>query len=567
MREPRPDALGRARGLHLSPLATRLLALRSPPGAGPEWLEPDLDVILAHDPHSMVGMDAAVERLQRAARDRERVFVVTDYDADGTTSSLILQHALRLASGGATPLSWHIPDRFTEGYGFRPVAADRAHELGASLIVTADIGVRDHDAVTHARSLGLDVLVCDHHLPADADVPADANAVLCPPQRSCSYANPALAACGVSLKLAQAILAKHPKRDRILRSFLKLAAIGTVADVVDLSTAENRAIVALGMQALTEDRHSPGLTALLEVAEIKRGERLRTSHLGFKLGPRINAAGRMERATAVVELLNETDPERARARAADLDRVNRERKALQGRLETLAKAQVPDPPPAFVVVWGAEEPDGSSPWHRGIVGIVASRLRDAHHRPVAVVTTTGPFARGSIRSPPGFHAVRALDSASDLLDRYGGHAAAAGFSLPTKHLAALADRLQQWAEMAGVGTALPVLEADADARPEELSLRTLAELERLGPFGKGNPEPVVRLRGVRPGRVGTMGKAGTHLQFRLGATRSVWWRAADHQQALDNGRPIDLLVRLKRNQYRGRESLELEVIDARPSDE
>ena len=283
-RTPSQSQLAWARQQGLPDVVTRVLASRVPDQPSPSWLRPDLDVILAHAPGSMHGMSATIDRLRKALRDREKIFVVTDYDVDGTTSSLILQHALHLAGGGAADLAWHIPDRFTEGYGFRPVAADKARELGCSLVVTADIGVRDHDAIDRARSLGLDVLVCDHHLPAEATVPENATAVLCPPQRDCTYPNPALAACGVSLKVAQALLADHPKRERLLRSFLKLAAIGTVADVVDLSTPENRAIVSLGLQELSRGPHSAGLAALLDVAGVA-GRPLRADDLGFRIGP------------------------------------------------------------------------------------------------------------------------------------------------------------------------------------------------------------------------------------------------------------------------------------------
>lgn len=561
-REAPAEGLAWARQQGLSDIATQVLAPRAPRGASDRWLHPDLDVVLGHDPHAMRGMATAVDRLRKALRDRERIFVVTDYDVDGTTSSLILQHALHIAGGGAAELAWHIPDRFTEGYGFRPVAADKAKEAGCGLVVTADIGVRDHDAIDRARSLGLDVLVCDHHLPADAAVPDNATAVLCPPQAGCDYPNPALAACGVSLKVAQALLAEHPKRDRLLRSFLKLAAIGTVADVVDLSTEENRAIVALGLQALSRGPHSPGLTALLKVAGV--GDRpLRASDLGYRVGPRINAAGRLEQATAVVELLNERDPTRARARAEALDKVNSDRKALQQRLEAAALAQVSDPPPPFVVVWGTEDVEGGSPWHRGIAGIVASRIREQVHRPVAVITVSGGQARGSIRSTPGVHAVHALDAAAELLHRFGGHPAAAGFSLDAHLVPALAERLQSWAAMQGTGNTAPEQVFDCDVRAGHLSLDLLRELGGLGPYGKGNPPPLLRLPAAQVDALRTM-SAGKHLQFRVGRHRAVWWRAGEHLDALRAASTADLLVELEENTWQGRTNLQLKVVDARP---
>ena len=550
----------------LSPLTMGVLASRMPAGETDRWLRPDLGVVLDHNPHQMRGMDVTIERLRRALRDRERIFVVTDYDVDGTTSSLILQHALHLAGGGSASLAWHIPDRFDEGYGFRPVAADKARDLGCSLVITADIGVRDHDAVDRARSLGLDVLICDHHLPAGAAVPPNATSVLCPPQVGCDYPNAALAACGVSLKVAQALLATHPRRDTLLRSFLKLAAIGTVADVVDLSTTENRAIVALGMAELARGPHSPGLAALMAVSGLNTGRALTARDLGFALGPRINAAGRLEKATDVVELLNEKDPARALERAQALNTVNSERQGLQKELEAAATAQIPNPLPAFVVVWGDEDRENGSPWHRGIAGIVAARIRESVLRPVAVVTVSGGTARGSIRSVDGVHAVDALDSVSDLLDRYGGHPAAAGFTLNAAHLPQFAARLDEWARNNNVHTRTPEHIFDIAVQAEEVSLATARELATLGPFGKGNPTPVLCIEGVRVSNVSTMGSERNHLKFRAHGRTAVWWRGAVHAPLFQANRPVDLLVHLEENHGNGRVELQIVVEDARYSE-
>ncbi len=541
----------------LHPVAAACLARRVPAGARGAWLHPDAAQL--HPPEAMLGLPRAVERIRRAVRDGERIRIVTDYDVDGTTSSLVLQGALRLLGAGDR-LSAHIPDRMDEGYGFSARAAEQAIEDGVDLVITADIGVRDHDPVRRCAEAGVDVIVCDHHLPDGASVPEAAHAVLCPPQAGCGYPNKALAACGVSFKLAEALLGGHPRREAILRSMLKVVAIGTVADVVSLATPENHAIVALGLEELRRGRHSPGLAALVAVAGL-RGARLDVTDIGFRLAPRINAAGRIESARTVLDLFQARDPRRARALAEQLDRLNSERKNLQARLERRARAALADRRPDFAVVWGPES-DG---WHRGVVGIVASRLRDALHRPAAVVAVSGDEARGSVRSVPAVHAVRALDAAADLLDRYGGHAAAAGFSLPARRLPALAERLDAFVrEHADDEALVPVLPVDAVCEPGELDEELLADLERIGPFGKDHPRPRLGLFGQHP-EVRPLGRDGRHLRLALpDGLDAVWWNGAEHAGALEAG-PVDLVGHLGTNTWRGRTTLRFTVEDARPA--
>lgn len=539
----------------LDPVAARCLAVRNP-GVSDEWLAPSLSHL--HPPQAMAGMNAALERLRRAIADGQRVRIITDYDVDGTTSSLILQAAMRLS--GFEGLDYHIPDRFREGYGFSVSAVDAAADDGVHLIVTADIGVRDHAAVQRARERGLDVLICDHHLPDGAEVPTDA-LVLCPPQAACDYPNPHLAACGVALKLAQGLLADHPKRDRIIRSLLKLAAIGTVCDMVPLANLENRAIVTLGIEALNQDRHGPGLAALLKVAGLEPG-RITERDLGFRVGPRINAAGRVAHANLVVKLLNSRDPVEARAFARQLDELNSHRKQLQRTLVKEVLAGLPADPEPFVVVSGNED-DG---WHRGVVGIVASRVKDEVHRPVAVVSIQGDRAVGSVRSVPAVHAVRALDSAADVLVKYGGHPAAAGFTVATTDLPALAERLSEYVR-GGVdeGALVPVRTVDADLPTERLSLELHHTLRRLAPFGQGNPAPRLALRGVRPERVQVRAD-GRLLALQLrgprGTVDAIWWGQGELQPTFE-GRQVDLLGTLSTwTTRRGEERLQFEISDA-----
>ena len=505
-----------------------------------------------HDPASLLGLDRALQRLESARAGKESIRLVTDYDVDGTTSCLILHAALDRLGGAA--VSYHIPDRFTEGYGLSQRAVEKAAADGVNLLVTADIGVRDHATVALARSLGMDVIVVDHHLPAGESVPRDAVAVLCPPQVGCAYPNKSLAACGVSLKLASALLVNDPRRAEILDSMLKLAAIGTVADVVDLANAENRAIVTLGLQGLNRGGHSPGLTALLSVAGAEIGS-ITAETLGWRLGPRINAAGRLADANAVVRLLRERDPNAALAQASLLDELNRERQDIQERLVETALLCVPDPLPPFVVVAGPEA-DG---YHRGVVGIVAAKVRDRVNRPVAIVSIVGELASGSVRSLPGVHATRALDSVSRYLHRHGGHAAAAGFTISASDLPAFTQALCAFVvEEAGTDALVGEALIDAVVDPAQVDLRLIADLARLEPTGKGNESACLLVRGV-PADVVVMKER--HLRFRVGSLRCIWWGAADRREWLQGA--TEVLGRLSSNSFNGRTNPQLTVEDVR----
>ena len=538
----------------LHPLVARCLSARVGSAEVSDWLR--LVASHLHDPFLMKGMSRAVERLKKAVADKERIRIVTDYDVDGTTSSLILQSLLRILGSGDR-VDYHIPDRFNEGYGFSVVAAQKAVADGVSLIVTADIGVKDHAAVTAAAAAGVDVIICDHHLPAGESVPEDAYVVLCPPQAGCPYPNKALAACGVSLKLAQAVLPQNtPRTDKLLLSMMKVAAIGTVADVVDLSGLENRAIVTLGLERLRAGPNAPGLQALLNVSGLSDGC-IDASDIGFRVSPRINAAGRLAGAQTVVELFSTRSHEQAHQLARQLDAMNTRRQEIERELveRCLADLDLEDRDlPNFVVLSGEE----SAGWHRGVVGIVASRIRDRLHRPAAVLSISDGTARGSIRSTPEVHAVRALESAADILEKFGGHPAAAGFSVHPDLIPALSERLDDFARQAVAAPEAPPLELDADCSPSDISWDTVRALQRLGPHGKGNPRPLLWVRGARPSGMRVF--AQKHLKFRVGSVEAVWWRGAQYKDQL-SGR-VDLAAEPGINRYRGRSSVRLTVQDA-----
>jgi single-stranded-DNA-specific exonuclease len=348
-----------------------------------------------------------------------------------------------------------------------------------------------------------------------------------------------------------------------VRSLLKLAAIGTVADMVSLGTLENRAIVALGLRELNRGPHHPGLASLIAVSGLGAGG-IDEVGIGYRLGPRINAAGRVAEATLVVQLLSERDPERARALAERLDALNTERKDLQKKLVAACLAAIPDPPPPFVVLSGPEE-EG---WHRGVVGIVASRVKDDVDRPVAVVSVQGEWAVGSVRSVRAVHAVQALDSVADLLSKYGGHPAAAGFTVRTADLPALTERLTAFADRAFAGAPpVAVRQADVVVPPSGLVPRLHGELQRLGPFGQGNATPALLVPGVRPFGVAVKGESRSLLRFLVNggdgrALEAVWWHRAEHAEALQRG-PVDLLCGFEEHTWQGETRLRLDVRDVR----
>ncbi len=525
------------------------------PTSAARFLAPSLNDL--EDPASLDGMEAAVARIRASVARGERIRLVTDYDVDGTTSSLILGAALEALGAGAR-VDRAIPDRFADGYGFSEEAARQAVADGVRLVVAADVGIRDHAAVAALRAGGTDVVVCDHHLPGEDGPPPGVAALLCPVLPESGYANRSLAACGISLQLARALLAGHPRRHDLVRSLLKLAAIGTVADVVDLSVPENRAIVALGLEALSSGSHAPGLQALLAVSGCS-GRRISAQDLAFRVGPRINAAGRIEHAELAVRLLAERDPARARELAAALDALNGRRQAIQERLvRTVLEEGPPIAADRLFPVFAGPEADG---WHRGVVGIVAGRVREALRRPVAVAGIRDGLAVASVRSVPAVHAVRALDAVAPLLVRHGGHALAAGFSVRVEDVPALEAALSAWvADHVPADALVPVLHADATVPAAWLDTATAEALSALEPHGSGNPRPRLLVQGVRLDRWRL--SKGRHLFFRLGGAEAAWWGGAVHLPAVE-GRTIDLLGTLGLDTWLGRTTCRFTVEDAR----
>jgi len=472
--------------LGLTPPAARVLAARgyAEPDSARRFLEAPLADL--HDPFALKGMREALARLRQAIASRESILLYGDYDVDGAASLVMLRKAIELAGHQAAV---YVPHRLREGYGLHPEAIERAAAGGVRLLFSLDTGVRAHEAVRRARQLGLDVIVADHHLP-DRELPP-ALAVLNPRQPDCCYPEKNLCAAGVTFKLVQALLSSlgwpSSKLLRMLESFLKLAAIATVADVAPL-TGENRIIVKHGLEGLRSVRN-PGLRELLKVAGFAEGEALTAEQVAFRLAPRLNAAGRMADAIEGVNLLLAEDEARARELAARLHTLNRRRQdaeteSIRSILEECLRTPVTEQDAALVFS-GPE-------FHRGVVGIVAGRLVERFHRPVFVLgeDPVQGLAQGSGRSIPAFHLLEALEAMPDLFLRYGGHRQAAGVTLPAERVEEFRRRLNAYAAARLKPEDFrPELELDASLGLSELNERAAAELLRLAPFGFGNPPP------------------------------------------------------------------------------
>jgi len=485
------DRLLNQKNPELAATLSRLLILRGITDleAATPFLAPSLSHL--HSPYRMTGMKAAVDRIDAAIENREGILIYGDYDVDGTTAIVILKTAIELCGGAP---DFHVPHRIKEGYDLRGDVIERAAAAGIRLIISVDAGIRAFAAAETARRLGVDLIVTDHHLPGPEGTP-HALAVLNPNQLGCEYPCKALCGAGVAFKLAQALMERRlTGRDQapLLKSFSKMAAIATIADAVPL-TGENRVLAKLGLEAL-RTAVNPGLKALLDVAQVS-GRPLTSGEVGFRVAPRINAAGRMDIAADVIELFSVKDAARAREIANKLDTLNSERQeeerhileAIHTRLE--AEPALRD---AYCMVIDGEG------WHRGVIGITATRVVERYGRPTLIVSRDGGEAHGSGRSIKPFHLLNALESCSQLFTRFGGHAHAVGFSMPAARLTDLRLHLDQYArQRLTLADFEPALEMDAMLDLDQVTPELFQAVKKLEPFGVGNPEPVFGARNVR----------------------------------------------------------------------
>lgn len=540
----------------LRPLTAALLIARGhdTQEKAERFLRPAFDQL--HDPSLLRDVGRAVKRIMRAVEQREKILVWGDYDVDGTTGTALLRGVLRVLGAES---EFHIPDRFTEGYGINIPMLEAAKQRGCGLVITVDCGIRGFESLAWAKENGLDVIITDHHLADEQQGNPPAYAVINPNQPGCDYPDKALAGVGVAFKLAQALL-REAGREDAAQAFLKIAAIGTVADLMDLG-GENRAIVSLGLRDLTATRNY-GLKALMEAADCRSD--MTSFHIGYRIGPRINAAGRMDNARQVVELLEAESFEQARKIASALDSRNRERQRIQQEITELAlREAVENGAAKFVVVSG----EG---WHRGVIGLAASRIADRLYRPTIVLSTDNGVAHGSGRSVGNYHLLNALESCADLFDQFGGHAAAAGMKLPSDRIPELSRRLDEHAENTLTDDDLvPEIQIDAAVSTATLSLEMVNELALLEPFGIGNPKPVFATSGLFLRYEPTVLKE-KHLKLYLADSEgrrfeAVWWDGVERsmRRTLAQGSGIELAYTASENVWQGNSRLQLVVEDLR----
>ena len=470
----------------------RLLVMRgiTEGEAAEQFLAPSLSHL--HSPYLMAGMKTAIDRIESAIDNKESILIYGDYDVDGTTAIVVLKTAIERCGGAA---EFHVPHRIRDGYDMRDDVIERAAAAGIKLIISVDMGIRALAPAETARRLGVDLIVTDHHLPGPQGIPA-ALAVVNPNQSGCAYPCKELCGAGVAFKLAQGLIERRipeADRSRLLMSFMKVVAIATIADAVPL-TGENRVFARLGLEGLRSPVN-PGLKALLEVAQLNHGRSLTSGEVAFRIAPRINAAGRMDVARDVIELFSVKDPVRAREIAGKLDQLNGDRQEEERRILQSITARFEEQPTlrdAFCIVIDGEA------WHRGVIGITATRVVERYGRPALVIARDGEEAHGSGRSIRAFHLLNALESCAGLFTRYGGHAHAVGFSLPTANLPELRARLDDYARSRlTLADFEPTLNFDADLPLDRVTPEFFNILQRLEPFGVGNPQPVFAARSVR----------------------------------------------------------------------
>ena len=556
------------RELNISSAAARMLVVRGIQTADEAraFVRPSLDNL--HDPFLMKDMDKAVERLHQAITQGEKILIYGDYDVDGTTAVALMYRFLQDLASNLSPLTfnldYYIPDRYTEGYGVSQQGIDYAAAQGCTLIITLDCGIKAVEKIAYANSKGIDVIVCDHHTPGD-ELP-DAVAVLNMKRHDCSYPYKDLSGCGVGFKLAQAYTQQYGLPFDNLVPLLQLLAMSIASDIVPI-TGENRILAHFGIQQLNKAPFT-GLSAIMQVAGIE-AKKITINELVYKIGPRINACGRMKSGRAAVELLLTDDPVFARQQAEEVNQHNDDRRDCDTETTKEALQQLQDEP-AFAnrrstVVYAPH-------WHKGVVGIVASRLTETYYRPTIVLTAgEDGIISGSARSVGGFDIYSAIDSCSDLLTNFGGHKYAAGLSMHINDLPEFKQRFEAYvAAHIQPNQLQPTLDIEAELQLGDITKQFYNVLRHLEPFGPGNPRPLfVSRRLINHRDTRAVGKEREHLRLdvtdRMNAITGIAFGRADMAEYIQNGNAVDICYELNENTFNHYTTIQMMVQDIKPS--
>lgn len=526
------------------------------------FFRPSLSAL--HDPFLMKDMDLAVARLEKAVASQEKILVYGDYDVDGTTAvALVYSFIRRLTSS----VDFYIPDRYDEGYGVSKKGIDWASDNGFTLIITLDCGIKAIDKVKYAADKGIDLIICDHHLPEE-EIPAAA-AVLDPKREDCTYPFDDLSGCGVGFKLVQAYSQKNGLPFESLLPLLDLLVVSIASDLVTV-VGENRVLAHFGLKRLNEEPRI-GLQAMINLANLEQGH-VTIDDIVFKIGPRINAAGRMESGRLAVELLTAETEEAAVTIGSQINDNNNERKSIDREITKAALDMVQDgtccASENAVIVYG---PD----WNKGVVGIVASRLVEAYYKPAFVLTKSNGFVTGSARSVRGFDLYEAISSCADLLENYGGHIYAAGLTLREENLPEFVRRIDKYVgEHISDEMATPIIDVDSEINFSQITPKFFRILKQFQPFGPGNSAPVFLTKNVYDdGNGRKVGPGGQHLKLELiqesqpyHQISAIAFNMASLFEHIRNGNPIDICYSVVENYYRGNSTIQLRIKDMRERD-
>lgn len=524
------------------------------------FFEPDLAFL--HDPFLMKDMNIAVERISAAIKKNEKILVYGDYDVDGTTAVAMMYSFLKEQYSN---VEYYIPDRYKEGYGVSIQGIDYAYQKNCRLMITLDCGIKAVEKIRYARTRGIDVIVCDHHYPGD-EIPKGV-AVLDPKQPLCSYPYKELSGCGVGFKLIHAYSRVHGISFGKINHYLDLVAVSIASDIVPL-TGENRILAYYGLKQLNEAPRT-GLKEIIREAEVCRT--LTIEDVVFKIGPRINAAGRMESGSKVVELLVSNDLKQAAGISREINGFNIERRSVDRTITTEAMRMISDDQGAVnaktTVLYNPS-------WKKGVIGIVASRLIETYYRPTVILTESNGFATGSARSVQGYDLYQAIEACSDLLESFGGHMFAAGLTLKKENIKPFMDRFEEFVNKTITEDQLvPRVFVDAELQFSEINDEFYYFLTKFQPFGPENMSPIFVSRNIYDAGTGRMvGSSGEHLKLDLLQESSgqkifpaIAFSQANHFDHIRGGRPVDICYSIEMNEFRGSRNLQLNIRDIKAS--